>query len=187
MANSWIVLGRITGLYGVLGWVKVFSYTEPLTAIVDYRPLFVRRDPSIPRPAAPVALPPTTPSLTADWQPWSVEAARGQGKGVIFKFCGIDDRDQAMTLVGAELGVDRQQLPPLPEGEFYWADLEGLTVINCQDVVFGTVSHLFNTGANAVLVVRGERERLIPFVQGQFVKQVDLAQKRLVVDWDADF
>ncbi len=187
MANPWIVLGRITGLYGVLGWVKVFSYTEPRTAILDYKPLFLRKlRPESGTVFAPVAEERIS-TLTPDWQPWRIESGRAQGKGVILKFHDFEDRDQAAALIGAELGIARQQLPPLPAGEFYWADLEGLTVINTENIVFGQVSHLFHTGANAVLVVKGERERLIPFVQGQFVQQVDLVEGRILVDWDADF
>jgi 16S rRNA processing protein RimM len=97
------------------------------------------------------------------------------------------DRDRAAALVGAEIWVERGRLPRAKPGEFYWCDLEGLEVVNEAGIVLGTVSHLFATGANDVLVVKGERERLIPYVPGEVVKQVDLEAQRMRVDWDAEF
>jgi len=88
----------------------------------------------------------------------------------------------------AEVSVARAALPPLAQGEFYWADLEGLEVVTLEGVSLGKVSHLLSTGANDVMVVRdAERERLLPFVPGQWVQQVDLAAGRIVVDWDPAF
>jgi 16S rRNA processing protein RimM len=78
-------------------------------------------------------------------------------------------------------------LPPAPEGEYYWTDLIGLTVINREGVTLGQVDHLLETGANDVLVVKGERERLIPFLLELVVLEVDLAQRMLRVDWEEDF
>jgi 16S rRNA processing protein RimM len=101
---------------------------------------------------------------------------------------GVDDRDVAATLAGAEIYVERAQLPAPADGEYYWVDLEGLAVANADGVELGRVERVFATGANDVLVVRDhERERLIPFVQGDFVKAVDIDAGRIIVDWDADF
>ena len=97
------------------------------------------------------------------------------------------DRDAAQALYGAELWVARSQLPKAKPGEYYWADLEGLAVRNREGVGFGTVSHLFETPGNPVMVVAGERERLIPFLIGQYVDSVDLEAGLIMVDWDADF
>lgn len=162
-----IVLGRVTGLFGVRGWVKVFSNTQPREGIANYSPWQLR--------------------LGNEWRSFVVEQGQSQGKGVIVKLEGVDDRDAAAALMGADIAIWREQLPPPAEGEIYWADLEGLEVVTVAGQALGRVSHLLETGANDVLVVRGERERLIPFVRGQVVTEIDLDGGRLVVDWDPDF
>ena len=129
------------------------------------------------------------------YKPWlvgeiEVTGAQGreQGKGVIGKLPGCDDRDAAARLIGASIQLRRSALPKAKNGEIYWADLEGLDVVTTLGVALGKVSHLFSTGANDVLVAHdGERERLIPYVTGQFVQDVDLAGGAITVDWDPDF
>jgi 16S rRNA processing protein RimM len=166
-ADRLLTVGRIVGLHGVDGWVKLESWTEPRLRIFSYRPWRV--------------------SLSGS--EFEVAAARGheQGKGMVAKRPGCDDRDAAAKLVGATIQVPRSALPRPKRGQYYWTDLEGLAVVTVDGVDLGKVSHLFATGANDVLVVHGERERLIPFVTGQFVKDVDLKAGRITVDWDADF
>ena len=112
---------------------------------------------------------------------------RSHAKGIVVRIEGCDDRDQAATLVGKQIAVDRAQLPPPAEDEIYWADLEGLRVSNLEGIELGVVDHLFSTGANDVLVVRGSRERLIPFVWDEVVREVALDRRELRVDWDPDF
>jgi len=116
------------------------------------------------------------------------EVAEGQGHGgnVVAKLHGIDDPEQAREWVGAEIVVERERLPKAGADEFYWTDLEGLEVRTTAGIALGRVDHLLATGANDVLVVRGAAERLIPFVVGAVVKQVDLAAGRIVVDWSPD-
>jgi 16S rRNA processing protein RimM len=162
-----ITIGRISGLYGVRGWVKIFSHTRPIENILNYSPWQLGQ--------------------SGQWQTISVSEGRLQGKGIIAHFESINDRDQASHLLGAEIAVDREQLPQPTNGEYYWADLIGLTVINRDDIILGQVDHLLETGANDVLVLKGERERLIPFLIEQVILNVDLAQSVLRVDWDADF
>jgi 16S rRNA processing protein RimM len=164
-----LLLGKIVGVFGVEGWVKIESYAEPRTRIFTYRPWFV-----------------TGPA--GGERAFDGADGRVQGKGVIAKLPGVADRDAAAALLGAEIRILRSALPKAKRGEFYWVDLEGLTVSNLEGVVLGRVSHLFATGANDVLVVRdGERERLVPYVKGQFVHDVDLDGGRIVVDWDPEF
>jgi 16S rRNA processing protein RimM len=117
----------------------------------------------------------------------SVCEGQAHGKGIIARLESIHDRDEAARLLGAEIAVNREQLPPAPEGEYYWADLIGLTVQNHKGITLGQVDHLLETGANDVLVVKGDRERLIPFLLEQVILDVDLAQRLLRVDWDEDF
>ncbi len=166
-ADRLLTVGRIVGIHGVDGWVKLESWTEPRLRIFSYRPW----------------------RLTLAGSEFEVAAAQGheQGKGMVAKLPGCDDRDAAAKLIGATIQVPRAALPKPKRGEYYWADLEGLAVVTVDGVDFGKVSHLFATGANDVLVVKGERERLIPFVTGQFVKEVDLKTGRITVDWDPEF
>ena len=166
-----IILGRVTGLYGVRGWIKVFSDTEPREGIANYSGWLLKRQ--------------------HGWQRIAVESGRRQGKNIVVKLAGIDDRDMAATLSGCEIAITRDQLAAARPGEYYWLDLEGLNVVTTDGVELGIVDHLFETGANDVLVVReesnGARERLIPYLPGQVVTDVDLQEKRMIVDWDPEF
>jgi len=163
-ADRLLLVGKIVGLHGVDGWVKLESYTEPRLSIFRYQPWLVG-DKEI-----------------------SGAQGREQGKGLIGKLPGCDDRDAAARLIGVTIQVRRSALSKPKRGEIYWADLEGLHVVTTEGVALGKVSHLFSTGANDVLVViDGERERLIPYVMTQFVREVDLQAGRITVDWDPEF
>jgi len=161
-----VTIGCITGVFGVRGWVKVRSYTEPRENILGYSRWLVRRD--------------------GHWRPMELVEGRLQGKGVVASLEGVHDREQALGLMGADIALPREDLPPLPEGEYYWADLEGLEVVTTQGVSLGHVDHLLATGANDVLVVIGERERMIPMA-APYVTHVDLERGRIEVDWDPEF
>lgn len=165
--EKWVLVGRIVGLSGVDGELKLESYTEPRTQIFSYQPWLLK-------------------SGSGESE---ISGCRGraQGKGVVAKLPEVDDRDQAARFVGSEIWVRRSALPRSKRGEYYWADLEGLEVVTVEGVTLGKVSHLVATGANDVLVVSGERERLIPFVIDDYVKQVDFDSARITVDWDPEF
>lgn len=162
-----VIVGQVTGVFGVQGWVKVRSYTLPPDNILEYQPWWVR--------------------LHGEWREAPVSAGRSHGKGIVVRLEGHGDRDSARVLVGAPIGVSRTQLPPPSPGEYYWTDLVGLEVMNREGVSLGVVEYLFATGANDVLVVEGERERLIPFIKDQVVLEIDLKRGILKVDWDAAF
>jgi 16S rRNA processing protein RimM len=162
-----VVLGRINGLYGVRGWVKIYSYTEPRDNILSYTPWLVH--------------------YQGQWREMRLVEGRTQGKGVVAHIQGFDDRDLAATLIGSEIAISRTQLPPSAPDEYYWADLEGCRVVTAGGIELGTVSGLFETGANDVMVVKGEREHLLPFVQPDVVRRVDLDGRLIEVDWDPDF
>jgi len=121
------------------------------------------------------------------WQAFSLLEGRQQGKGVVAHLQDCEDRDQAQALMGREIGIRRDQLPATAPGEYYWSDLEGLKVITLEGDALGSVDHLIETGANDVLVVKGERERLIPFISEQVIVAVDLEAGEIQVDWDKDF
>ena len=162
-----IVIGRIAGLYGVRGWVKVYSWTEPREAIIGYSPWQVK--------------------IGGGWREMRVAEGRRHGKGVVVRLEGCDDRDEAAKLLGAEIAISRSQLPGTAAGEYYWTDLVGLKVVTREGVELGVVKSLMETGANDVLVVQGERERLIPYLFGEVVMKVDLEHRLMRVDWDPEF
>lgn len=110
-----------------------------------------------------------------------------KNNSVIAKLDGIDDRDQAANLVGSSIYVKLAQLPALQDGEYYWSDLVGLNVKTSSGTWLGVVDSLLETGANDVLIVKGDRERAIPFLQGSTILSIDLDNGLMIVDWDADF
>ncbi|WGZ95703.1 MAG: ribosome maturation factor RimM [Candidatus Thiothrix putei] len=162
-----VTLGKISAAFGIKGWVKVFSHTHHLDGILGYKPWFLK--------------------VADEWQPCKLLNGQIQGKGIVAQLDGVVDRTQAEKLIGCEIGVPRSCLHPLDAGEYYWADLIGMEVVTVNGVLLGGVDHLFETGANDVLVVQGERERLLPWVLDTFIKSVSLDEKRIVVDWDPDF
>ena len=167
-ASRRILLGRVHGAFGVRGELKLESFTDPARAILRYQPWILR---------------------DAHGRERELEDARGRetAKGLVATFPGVDDRDAAEALRGSEVWVPRSALPPPAPGEYYWVDLEGLRVVNADGTDFGTVSHLFSTGANDVLVATGERERMIPFLQPDYVVAIDFEAGVVRVDWDPDF
>jgi len=162
-----VPLGRIAGVFGVRGWVKVHSDTEPRDNILSYSPWYLQQG--------------------GDWEPRKLLDGRRQGKGLVARLQGCADRDQAAALMGCLIAVPRDWLPALDPDEYYWSDLEGLRVVTATGAELGRVSQLFATGANDVLVVRGERERLLPFVWNRVILEVDLEGGLIRVDWDPDF
>jgi 16S rRNA processing protein RimM len=163
-----VLLGRIVGAFGVRGELKLESFTEPKAAIFRYQPWTLR---------------------DAQGRERALQGARGREtpKGVVATLPEVADRDAAEALRGTEVWAPRSALPPPKEGEYYWIDLEGLRVANTEGVEFGRVSHLFSTGANDVLVVQGDRERMIPFAMPDYVVSIDFDARLIVVDWDPDF
>ncbi|MCF6322760.1 MAG: ribosome maturation factor RimM [Gammaproteobacteria bacterium] len=166
--RSAVLVGRISGIYGVRGWVKVFSYTQPRENILGYLPWQVG-------------------SEGDGWRTMKVVTGRAQGKGIVAHLEGFHDRDEVRSLIGLDIMVNRDQLPQADEDEYYWADLAGLQVETVDGVLLGKIDHLFDTGANDVVVVKGDRERLIPFVHGDVITDIDLEKGLMIVDWDPEF
>ncbi len=164
--DDYIILGRLSGVYGLRGWVKVYAETRERTDILGFDRWYLKRPDG--------------------WQAVRLIEGRAQAKGIIARLEGIEDCDAAHALIGTEIAVRKQDLPPAAPGTYYWSDLEGMQVVNLEGKELGTVSHLFETGANDVVVVKGERERLIPYTQDA-VKSVDLKARVMRVDWDAEF
>jgi 16S rRNA processing protein RimM len=166
-ADTPLVVGKLSGVYGVKGWVKVYSFTQPRDNILRYNPWLLQVD--------------------GEWRSVRLEDGRAQGKGIVARLEGISDRDQALALRDVEIAIDRSQLESLESGEYYWSDLIGLSVENLRAEPLGRVESLLETGVDDVLVIRGDKERLVPFVQPDIVKSVDLAAGLITVDWELDY
>ena len=160
-------MGRLGAAHGLSGWLRVVSYADPPEQLQNYRNwVLVEND--------------RRTEVT-------LRSLRSTGNGLACRLENVDTREAAEALKGAEIHVDRAALPPADADEWYWADLEGLEVRNLDDECLGDVTGLMATGANDVLIVQGERRRLIPFLPGSRVREVNLEEGRLVVDWDASF
>lgn len=149
------------------GWLKVYANTEKKENILAYQPWYVERN--------------------KVRQAVKLKAGKPHGKTIIVHLEGVDDRNEAELWVGSDIYIRSDQLPELNEDEYYWSDLIGLKVVSVEGDDFGVIDHLLETGANDVIVVKGDRERLIPYVTGQVVKAVDLKENKMIVDWGADF
>ncbi len=160
-----VIIGKFGSPHGIKGWVKVISYANPIENILNYLP----------------------------WKVYQAEeeillekvTGKVQGKNLIVSLAGCHDRDQAKTYTNLEIFIDRSQLPPSEENEFYWVDLIGLTVFNQAQEKLGVVDSLFATGSNDVLVVKdlSGREHYIPYL-ANVILDVDLNNKKMQVDWD---
>jgi 16S rRNA processing protein RimM len=163
--EEFITVGKIGSTYGVHGWLRVNSYTEFGPSILDYRPWLCNLN------------------NIGEWEPIDLEEGRPHGKIVLVKFAGMDSPEKARLLTGKMIAIPRSQLPELKQNEFYWSDLKDLTVINKTGQVLGKVIYLMETGANDVLVVKGEKEVAIPYLPN-VILQVDLQKKEIHVDWE---
>ena len=146
--------------------MKVFSYTEPREAILDYDRWLLGRYES--------------------WQGVRVEEGKRHGKTVLARLEGINDRDAAAAFMGFDIAIGRDQLPEPEEGHYYWADITGLTVWHKNERELGVVTQMLETGAHDVMVVKGDIERLIPFVPDDVVLDADLDAGIIRVDWEWD-
>lgn len=174
-----VVIGRIAGVYGVKGWVKIQSFTSPMDNFLRYRQCELRADGA------------------KEGQGITFDEGRLHGNGLVAHIRGVDDRDQAAGYVGREVTIAADTLPALPDDEFYWHQLEGLrvSIVDGEGTrhFIGVVDHLMETGSADVLVIApaagsiDTRERLIPFQLGQVVKSVDLSAGEMLVDWDPEF
>jgi 16S rRNA processing protein RimM len=161
-----VILGRIAGTFGVRGWVKIKSYTDPVDNILAYEQWQMGRE--------------------GKWTPVGIEDARVTDKGVLAKLEGVESPEEARLKVGLELGVWRSEMPPPGPGEYYLSDLEGLDAFSPSGESLGKVDHFRTTPGGTVVVIRGEREHWVPFVKDRIVK-VELDAKRIVLDWATDW
>ncbi|WVD63819.1 ribosome maturation factor RimM [Utexia brackfieldae] len=169
-----IIVGKFGSCFGIRGWLRIFSFTEDPESIFTYQPWYIQR--------------------AGEWQTIELEAYKPHSNDTIVKMAGIDDRDEANALTNIEIFVNADLLPELVEGDFYWKDLIGCRVITTSGYDLGQVTELMETGSNDVLVVKanlkdafGAKERLLPFVEQEVIKNIDLTTKVIEVDWDPAF
>lgn len=168
-----ILLGTISGVHGVKGWLKVFSHTHPRVQITEYKQWFIRKD-------------------KEGWRTVKLLDGRVQGKNIIALLEGVSDRNQVEALIGSEIAIHSDQLPELSSDEYYWKDLIGLSVETTEGVKLGDIDWLFNSGSNDVIVVKDEsglevKERMLPYLCDDVVKSISLEDSQMIVDWDPEF
>lgn len=161
---EYVIVGKIGSTYGIKGWLKVIPFTEKASDILHYSPWYIETE--------------------HDWKETHVQNGKEHGKGIIAKLVGLNTPEEARLLCNKKIAILRSQLPHLPQNEYYWNDLEGLTVINQHNEVLGKIIYLMATGTNDVLVVKGTKEHAIPYLPGNVIKNINLAEKTMRVDWD---
>ena len=171
-----VTLGRISGVYGIKGWVKVYAFTRPLEGILKYPTWY----------------------LGPEAKPLQLVDGRAHAGGIVAQLAELDqapleDRDIAARWVGMDITVPREALPPTRNGEVYWVDLVGMTVVTPESVTLGQVTEVTSNGAQDVLVVAGVDtsgnavERLIPFIRGPMIESVSLEERKIVAHWQQDW
>ena len=158
-----VELGRVSGAFGIRGWIRLQSFTQPLDGILRYE------------------------RWTIGGREWQVVEGHAQGRSVVASLAGLADRTDAEGLRGEVIVVPRSALPKPKRGEFYWADVLGGEVVSTRGARLGTLESVTSNGAQDVMVVRGERMRLIPFVVGPIVIGVDTGSKRILVEWEPEY
>ncbi len=160
--DHFVVSGKIGAPHGLKGWVKVFSYTDPIENLLNYFPWQVE--------------------IQGQLMQMNVVHHQVHGNAILVGFEGVTDRDQAAALTHGLIYIERAKLPALPDGQYYWIDLEGLEVRNLSGFFFGCITELMSTGANDVMFIKGEKEYCLPYIP-TVIKKVDLAKKQMLVDW----
>jgi len=164
--NKRLLIGQINGLFGVQGWVKLFSHANPRKNILSYQPWHVEVD--------------------GQWKTLEIVKGRVQGKTIVAQLKDVNDREVARTYIGTDIYIERDQLPKLPKGEYYWDELTGLEVVNTTGVKLGKISYMVDTGSNNVMVINGEKEHWVPYIE-PFLINIDMDTRKVLVDWDEDF
>ena len=168
MNNELIIVGRLASPYGLQGWLKIISFTNPPQNLLDYKTIQIQHH--------------------SKWHSHDIEGGKCHGKFLVIKIPHCNDRETAREYTNDLIAVPRHTLTPLKKDEYYWADLIGLSVINQKNSKLGVIDSLLETGSNDVMVVIDEHnhERCLPYTS-LVVKQIDLQNKIMIVDWDENF
>lgn len=166
MSQDFVVIGQIGAPYGVKGWQHIRSFSKPIENIFQYKTWYLRQKQA--------------------WLPYQVATGRRHGEGLVVHLEGIDDRDIAASLTLCDIAIPRSELKPLPQDEYYWTDLEGLSVKTLAGKLLGRIAYLYDNAGTDIMVIQseGELEKHIPFVIQDTVHAVDLENKEVIVDWD---
>ncbi len=167
MNNNLVILGRFASCYGVQGWIKINSSTEPADNILKFAPHWLIKQ-------------------NNQWQPIQIDDCKRHGKHIVAKIHGIDDRDVVRQYTNIEIAIKRELLPKPKEDEFYLHDLRGIEVYNQDQILLGTIADFYDAGSNDVFIIKGDKEHWIPYTDA-VVKNIDLNNKRIDVDWDPEF
>ena len=162
-ASELVIVGRFGKTYGVKGWVRVNSYTHPIENILTYSPWFINKH--------------------RQWEQIALEDGKPHHNSIIVKLPQINEPETAKLLTNCQIAVQRDQLPQLAADEYYWHDLEGLTVKNQNGEELGKIDHLFATGSNDVFVVKNGQEILIPYTD-EVIIEINLKDGVIIVDWE---
>ncbi len=173
-SEDYILLGKISGVHGIKGWVKVFSYTSPRLKITEYSQWYLKS------------------KKDQSWVSQKLIEGKEQGKNIIARLDKVKYRDEAEALIGTEIAIHKDQLEVLAENEYFWRDLIGLSVETIEGEKLGKIDWLFDTGSNDVIVIKETegvevKEHLLPFVFDDVIKSVDLETSLMIVDWDPEF
>ena len=174
LASDTLVIGIIGSPYGVKGWVKITSHTHDLDGVFAYTPWLLGQ--------------------VEESKDYVVDQWRTHNKGLVAKLVGVDNRDDAEGIKNLEISIKAAMLPELDDSDVYWRELVGMQVITDKGYNLGVIKELFETGANDVLLVKanlndafGQKERMVPYLLDQVIKQVDRQAKTVIVDWDPAF
>ncbi|MCA0402625.1 MAG: ribosome maturation factor RimM [Proteobacteria bacterium] len=165
--SDWIVIGRFGRAHGVKGLVTVHSFTHPRDNILGYTDWHAY--------------------ISKQWQPINITSLEANTKSILARVEGYALREQVASLTNIEIAIKRSQLPELEPGEYYWHDLVGMQVVNLQGMILGNIIEMLGTGANDVMIIEGEKRRLVPYLPGTYVINIDKDRRLITVDWDMDF
>jgi len=163
-----VVIGRVSSPHGVRGWVKILSFTDPIENIFSYKSIFLEKG--------------------NEYLPFEIEDYSTNGKIIRIKLKGVDDRDQSEAISKCEILIDREELPEISSDSYYWTDLLGFEVRTEANECIGLLDSFFETGSNDVMVIVGENNsrKLIPFINIDVVKNVDIESKVIIVNWNEE-
>ncbi|WP_428086445.1 ribosome maturation factor RimM [Candidatus Thioglobus sp.] len=173
--NQRLLIGQINGLFGIQGWVKIFSHTHPRKNILAYQPWHIE--------------------LNGVWTTLEIVKGRIQGKTIVAQLKDVNDCEVAKNYIGTQLYIEKSQRAKLPKGEYYWDELTGLEVINKEGIVLGKITSMVDTGSNSVMVINGKKEsssskdnkeHWVPYIK-PFLIAIDMDKRQILVDWDEDF
>jgi 16S rRNA processing protein RimM len=160
-------MGKIVSSHGIKGWLKIYPFTENVATLNDYSDWLVSKDEKV-------------------WLRYKVEKTIIKNKSILVKFTDLNNRNESDSLNKNIVGIERSDLPELAPNIFYWSDLIGLDVINKKNIYYGVVDNMMETGSNDVIIVKGKKEILIPYLPDVVIK-VDLEAKKILVDWDEEY